>query len=70
MKKLKMKLDIEKEIAFMNYKIDTHRLKWTHFINYGKYTIIGHSIIMNEIVYFLNNKKLYLIKHTYYTRHP
>jgi len=47
MKKLKMKLDIEKEIAFMNDKIDTHRLKWTNFINYGKYTIIGHSIIMN-----------------------
>ena len=33
-KMLKLKLDIEKEIAFMNDKIDTHRLKWTDFINY------------------------------------
>ena len=33
-KMLKMKLDIEKEIAFINEKIDTDRLKWTHFMNY------------------------------------
>jgi len=33
-KMLKLKLDIEKEIAFMNEKIDYHRLKWTNFINY------------------------------------
>jgi len=33
-KMLKMKLDIEKEIAFINDKIDTDRLKWTHFMNY------------------------------------
>jgi len=33
-KMLKLKLDIEKKIAFMNDKIDTHRLKWTDFINY------------------------------------
>jgi len=41
-KMLKIKLDMEKEIAFMNDKIDTHRLKWTNFINYQIWQIYNN----------------------------